>query len=226
MVYWNVLGCSLGLVGFHLSFGVSGFSKTLVKFYQMTWNHIPGDNFWGLNYLPVTKLDSSLCPLLTTCYSSFFLVYVKSHTNNWLLPTVWLLGSHCSMHHVDKICFKQQQSYAPDHSYFTTMNVQLMIRVKCTSHLPTQSYFIIQTNGLLFHSGSEATVHSPEARVWSEGFMVGRVALFYKLYFSPASIIPSMAQNHTSFILTSMIQNNLSKWQQSHFYVSMRKDII
>jgi len=83
------------------------------------------------------------------------------------------------MCHVDKICFKhQQQSYTPDHSYFITMNAQLMIRVECTSHLPTQSYFIVQTNGLLFHSGSEATVHSPEALVWSEGSMVGKVALF------------------------------------------------
>jgi hypothetical protein len=225
MVFWNVLGCSLHLVGFHSSFGVSGFSKTLAKFYQMTWNHIPGDNFWALNYPPLTKLDSSLCPLLTIVKVPFSW-FVKSHTNNGLLPTVWLLSSHCSMCHVDKICFKQQQSYAPDYSYFTTMNVQLMIWVKCECHLPTQSYFIVQTNGLLFHSGSEATVHSPEALVWSEGSMVGRVALFYKLYFSPTSIISSLAQNHTSFIFTPMIQNNLSKWQQSHFYVSMRKDII
>jgi len=131
------------------------------------------------------------------------------------------------MCHVDRKCFKhQQQSYAPDQSYFTTMNAPLMIRVKCTNHLPTQSHFIVQTNGLLFHSGSEATVHSPEALVWSEGSMVGKVALFCKLYFSSASIIPSMIQNHISFSLTPMIQNNLSNWQQSHFYVSMRKDII
>jgi len=64
---WNVLGCSLRLVGFHSSFWVSGFSKTLEKFYQTTWNHILGDNFSALNYLSLTKSDSSLCPLLTSC---------------------------------------------------------------------------------------------------------------------------------------------------------------
>jgi hypothetical protein len=79
-----------------------------------------------------------------------------------------MLGSHCSKCHVDKIFFKdQQQSSTPDHSYFTTMDAQLMIRLQCTSHSPTQSYFTVQTTGLLFHLGSEANVHSPDALVRS-----------------------------------------------------------
>jgi hypothetical protein len=82
-----------------------------------------------------------------------------------------------------------------------------------------------QTTGLLFQSGSEATVHSPEALVHIRGICGGQSGSFLRTLLFPCQYHSNNGPKSYFIHCNTNNANNLSKRQQSHLYVSMRKDI-
>jgi hypothetical protein len=136
------------------------------------------------------------------------------------MPRVWLIGSHCLcamlikyVLNTNNIVMHQVTHISPTwmHSLWQQLNVQSTHQHNHTSLFKGMVYCSTQAVKPL--STCQKPWFDPRDLWWAK----------WLFYFSPAIIIPLVVQNHISFILTPMIQNNKGNRQQSHFYVSRRK---